>query len=182
MQELQETRVPSLGQEVPLEEGMATHSSILAWRIPWTEEPGGLQATRSQRVGHDWSDLACTHATVLKWIVQWHLRHSQPCNFLILEHFPHPCKWKPGPSLTPGSQHSTFRYFNSTQDMFSKFRFSWWIHSSVIFSQYLHVWILPIIEIEFSRCRRSWNRLFAHPVASKCKEWLSSWHLLFLLG
>ena len=53
MQELQDTRVPSLGQEVPLEEGMATHSSILAWRIPWTEEPGGLQATRSQRVGHD---------------------------------------------------------------------------------------------------------------------------------
>ena len=41
---------------------MATHSSILAWRIPWTEEPGGLQSVRSQRVGHDWSDLACTHA------------------------------------------------------------------------------------------------------------------------
>ena len=39
----QETRVQSLGQEDPLEEGMATHSSILAWRIPWTEEPGGLQ-------------------------------------------------------------------------------------------------------------------------------------------
>ena len=42
-----------LGQEEPLEEGMATHSSILAWRIPWTEEPGGLQSTGSQRVGHD---------------------------------------------------------------------------------------------------------------------------------
>ena len=42
MQETQETRVPSLGQEEPLEEGMATHSSILAWKIPWTEEPGGL--------------------------------------------------------------------------------------------------------------------------------------------
>ena len=39
----QETRVPSLGQEDPLEKGRATHSSILAWRIPWTEEPGGLQ-------------------------------------------------------------------------------------------------------------------------------------------
>ena len=49
----QETRVPSLGQEDPLEEGMATHSSILAWRIPWTEEPGGLQSMESQRVGHD---------------------------------------------------------------------------------------------------------------------------------
>ena len=46
-------RVGSLGQEYPLEEGMATHSSILVWRIPWTEEPGGLQSMESQRVGHD---------------------------------------------------------------------------------------------------------------------------------
>ena len=45
---MQETRVPSLGQEDPLEEGMATCSSILAWEIPWTEEPGGLQPTGSQ--------------------------------------------------------------------------------------------------------------------------------------
>ena len=46
----QETRVQSLGLKDPLEEGMATHSSILAWRIPWTEEPGGLQSMGSQRV------------------------------------------------------------------------------------------------------------------------------------
>ena len=44
-----------------LEKGMATHSSILAWRSPWTEEPGGLQSMGLQRVGHDWSDLACMH-------------------------------------------------------------------------------------------------------------------------
>ena len=50
---LQETRVQSLGQEDPLEKGMATHSNILAWRIPWTEEPGGLQSMWSQRVGHN---------------------------------------------------------------------------------------------------------------------------------
>ena len=50
---VQETRVRSLGWEDPLEEGMATHSSILAWRIPWTEEPGGLQPMGSQRVRHD---------------------------------------------------------------------------------------------------------------------------------
>ena len=55
----QETQVRFLGREDPLEEGMATHSSILAWRIPWTEEPGGLQSVRSQRVRHDWSNLAC---------------------------------------------------------------------------------------------------------------------------
>ena len=48
-----ETWVQSLGWEDPLEEGMATHSSILAWRIPWTEEPGGLQSMGPQRVGHD---------------------------------------------------------------------------------------------------------------------------------
>ena len=50
---MQETWVQSLGREDPLEKKMATHSSILAWRIPWTEEPGGLQSTGSQRVGHD---------------------------------------------------------------------------------------------------------------------------------
>ena len=49
----QETWVLSLGQEDPLEEGMATHSSIFAWRIPWTEEPGELQPMGSQRVIHD---------------------------------------------------------------------------------------------------------------------------------
>ena len=50
---MQDTWVQSLGWEDPLEEDMATHSSILAWRIPWTEEPGGLQSMRSQRVGYD---------------------------------------------------------------------------------------------------------------------------------
>ena len=49
----QERRVPSLGQEDPLEKEMATHSSIFAWEIPWTEEPGGLQSMGSQRVGHN---------------------------------------------------------------------------------------------------------------------------------
>ena len=47
---VQETRVRSLGQEDPLEEEMTTHSSVLSWKIPWTEEPGGLQSTGSQRV------------------------------------------------------------------------------------------------------------------------------------
>ena len=53
VQEAQELWVPSLGQKDPLEEGMATYSNILAWRIPWTQEPGGLQSMRSQRVRHD---------------------------------------------------------------------------------------------------------------------------------
>ena len=61
----QKTQARFPGWEDPLEEGMATHSSILAWRIPWTEEPGRLHAIGLQKVGHDWSKLACTHAYLL---------------------------------------------------------------------------------------------------------------------
>ena len=50
---MQETWVRSLGQEDPLKKEMATHSSVLAWKIPWMEEPGGLQSMGSQRVGHN---------------------------------------------------------------------------------------------------------------------------------
>ena len=57
-----ETRVQSLGGEDPLEEGMATHSSFPAWRIPWTEEPGGLQSMLSESVGHDWVTNTFTSA------------------------------------------------------------------------------------------------------------------------
>ena len=53
MQETQEMLVQSLGGEDRLEEGMATHSGMLAWRLPWAEEPGGLQSIESQRVGHN---------------------------------------------------------------------------------------------------------------------------------
>ena len=62
------------GQADPLETGMATHSSILVWRIPWTEEPGGLQSIESKRVGHDWSNLACTHTCKGEL-----LRHKNGC-------------------------------------------------------------------------------------------------------
>ena len=53
MQEMKETQVQSLGKEEPLGKEMATHFSILAWRTPWMEEPGGLQSIGSQRVGHN---------------------------------------------------------------------------------------------------------------------------------
>ena len=66
---MQETQVPSLGQEDPLEERMATHSSFLAWRIPWTEEPSGLQSMWSQRVRHDWATKVRTHThSIQEWI------------------------------------------------------------------------------------------------------------------
>ena len=58
---VQETQIWSLGQEDPLEKEMATHSSILAWKTPWTEEPGRLQSIGSQRVGHDWTTNTSLH-------------------------------------------------------------------------------------------------------------------------
>ena len=73
---MQETQVPSLGGEDPLEKGMATHSSILAWRIPRTEEPGGLQSIGSQRVRCDRAPLldcelfeerGCVEYLILSW-------------------------------------------------------------------------------------------------------------------
>ena len=63
---MQETQVWSLGGEDPLEKEMATHSNILAWEIPWTEEPGGLQSLGSQKVGHDW--VTNTHTWELERI------------------------------------------------------------------------------------------------------------------
>ena len=89
MQETQETQVLSQGWEDPLEEEMATHSSILAWRIPQTKENGGLQPIGSQRVGHEWSNLACTHtgsecigilqARILEWAaISFSRGSSQP--------------------------------------------------------------------------------------------------------
>ena len=59
--EMQETQVWSLGGEDPLEKEMATHSSILAWKIPWTEELGRLLSIRLHKVRHNWSDLVCMH-------------------------------------------------------------------------------------------------------------------------
>ena len=80
---MQETWVRSLGQEDPLEKEMAIHSSILTWRIPWTEEPGGLQSTRSQRVRHDWVtntahlELSLIYLGFRKILVK-HLSFSHP--------------------------------------------------------------------------------------------------------
>ena len=60
----------ALGWEAPLEKGMATHSSILAWRIPWTEEPGGLQSMESQGVRHDWVTTTFTFKDILDFITE----------------------------------------------------------------------------------------------------------------
>ena len=75
---MREIWVQSLGWEDALEKGMATHSSILAWKIPRTEEPGRLQSMESQRVGHNWSDLAYSIAYVV-----------QRCAFLVAQMVKH---------------------------------------------------------------------------------------------
>ena len=83
-------QVPSLGQEDPLEKEMAAHSSILAEKIPWTEEPGGLQPMLLQRVGHDWTP---EHMAMGKEEMIWpetetlfcYLNHSHKFKFLNIE-------------------------------------------------------------------------------------------------
>ena len=73
MQETQEMWVQSLGQEDPLEKVIVAHSSILAWRISWTEKTGGLQAIELQGIGHDWSDWACVQAyRTIFWVLYKH--------------------------------------------------------------------------------------------------------------
>ena len=74
---MHETRVRSLGQEDPLVEEMATHCSILAWKIPWSEEPGRLQFIGSQRAGHDF-EYTHTHPKV------HHLNHIKVFNSVVI--------------------------------------------------------------------------------------------------
>ena len=82
----------SLGQEDPLEEGKATHSSILAWRIPWTEESGALQSMGSQRIRHGWSDRACTHTQFILLNSNSAVAVSVTCFLKLIIHF---CFWLP---------------------------------------------------------------------------------------
>ena len=119
MQEMPETQVQSLGQEAPLEEEMATHSSILAWKIPWTEESGRLQSVGSHRVRHDWTTehthmyiYACmlSHFSHVRFCVTlWTVAHQAPLSmeFSRLEYwnrlpFP-PAGDLPNPGIEPAS-------------------------------------------------------------------------------
>ena len=96
--EMQETWVQSRGWEDSLEDGMETHSSILAWRVPWTEEPGGLPSMGSHRVGYDWSDLAAAAAAA------WYLNNilTNKDNYIYVDEkqgfeliFQFPLQWLP---------------------------------------------------------------------------------------
>ena len=80
---MQETWVWSLGQGDPLEKERATHSSILAWEIPWTEDPGRLQFMGSQRVGHNWVTNTHTHNSLLVVSFANIFSHSADCLFIL---------------------------------------------------------------------------------------------------
>ena len=82
MQEMQETSVGSLGGDDPLEKEMSTNSSILAWRIPWTEKHGGLQSMRLQRIVHNWARMPNTVSDLKKGRKQTHFHKN---NFIILK-------------------------------------------------------------------------------------------------
>ena len=79
----QETRVRSLGREDPLEKEMATHSNILAWKIPWTEEPGRPQSVGSQRVGHNWATLLSLSTNVLTEWTGTSIQGRTPLSFSL---------------------------------------------------------------------------------------------------
>ena len=111
---MQETWVPSLGWEDSLEKGMAIHSSILAWRIPWTEEPGGLQSLGSLRVRHNWATntLSCRKWNKLfslyfelpRWLRWWRicLQCARPGFDPWVGKIPWRRKWQPTPVFLPG--------------------------------------------------------------------------------
>ena len=94
-QEAQDIQVQSLVWKDPLEEGMANHSSIPAWRIPWIEEPGRLQSMGLQRVRHDWSDLACMHVAMKK---QNHLPQFSLVSWVVVTSMDSGIK-EPGPDF-----------------------------------------------------------------------------------
>ena len=104
---MRETCVPSLGWEDPLEEGMATHSSNLAWRIPWTEEPGRLQSIASQRFRHDWNGWAHTHACM----------HTEPGTQELFSAFLF-CQKPIGFAFDPSHLHSIMKV--------QRFAWNWW--------------------------------------------------------
>ena len=108
----QETQVQCLAWEDPLEKGKATHSSILAWRIPWAEEPGGLQSMGSQRIRHGWVTNSFFFSTTLNNIEIFTHKYFNLRQRLLTSAHEH---WGAGSltvlSLTPSSSHSFHQAF-----------------------------------------------------------------------
>ena len=111
---MQETRIWSLGQEDPLEKAIATHSSTLAWKIPWMEEPGRLQTMGSQRVRHDWSTsfhFTCCIDECLLCVFMWWNRPGHSRSLFHKGTNPKvraPSTWPSDPPLPKASPPATF--------------------------------------------------------------------------
>ena len=106
-------RVQSLGRKDPLEESMAIHCTILAWRLPWTEEPGGfLQSTGLQRVRHDWSDLAWRGCTAF-WMSNVYTISFCPREEVVKERWRSKCIQYPGPGTVTHALHAGGRWLMS---------------------------------------------------------------------
>ena len=109
--------------KIPPKEGIATHSSILAWRIPWTEEPGGLQSIGSQRVRHHWSDLAHKDP----WIGKIPWRSGNPLQFSCLENLIDRGAWW-------ATGHRVQRVEHSWAHIHTKIVHDWTLHTDQQFS------------------------------------------------
>ena len=129
------TWVRSLGWEDPLEKETATHSSVLAWRIPWTEEPGGLQSVGSQRVGHDW-------VTLLYYTILYYKMCSVQFSPSVM-----------GDSLWPhGLQHARPPCPSPTPGVHSNARpSSRWCHPYSLAKQSLNLRLVPVSMVQFKR-------------------------------
>ena len=107
---MQETWIGSLGQEDTLRKGMATHSSIFAWRIPWTEEPDGLQSMGSQRVGHSWVTkiftIGSSQVVLMVKNISAHTGNIRDAGLIPgLGRSPGRGHWQPTPGFLPGESH-----------------------------------------------------------------------------
>ena len=138
MQETQETRIQSLGQEDPLKKEMATHSSILAWNILWTEEPGGLQSMGLQRIRHDWTQ---PHTRYNNFVLcmrcpgfppsNWTPRYSTYLAILwafveSLSHYPEfLCQTTASKALSPSCSSSSYCLLRDVINMVNQYDFLW---------------------------------------------------------
>ena len=147
---MQETWVRSLGQEDPLEKEMATHSSILAWKIPRTEEPDGLQSVGLQRVGQDWATVTSLH----EWINIWSNHYiTENMKSSIDDRRKMPPTWTPNIILEVAMRTHTLKFpkYIATQGFFF-LSFSVWVNH--VRCAQIHVpegWGVLLCSVQFSR-------------------------------
>ena len=152
MQETQETWVRSLGPEDPLEKEMASHSGVLAWRIPWTEEPRGLQSVKSQAVGYNWARM---HNSALPGLFMWLYfitgeGNGSPLQYSCLEN----------PMDRGAWQAMVHRVLKSRTQLKQLSMHTLWCISMFLYEEFFHISLIKILlELSFLYCE-SWFNLF----------------------